>query len=121
MLIALPLTAGKQTQPKTEARTPLPVSPLSFDLPGDDASRSGSGSIASQPTGGSNGDVPISDPFAANLESMATVPTTSGAAPGQTGAAPNSGTGATGSTATGSQPNPTQSAPAAAPTTARPT
>lgn len=121
VLIALPLTAGKQAQPKTEASTPLPVSPLSFDLPGDDASRSGSGSIASQPTGGSNGDVPISDPFAANLESMATVPTTSGAAPGQTSSSPNNGAAIAGGTANGSQPNPTQSAPAAAPTTARPT
>ncbi|HEY9689467.1 MAG TPA: hypothetical protein V6D46_05695 [Coleofasciculaceae cyanobacterium] len=100
-LIALPLTAGKYAPGQTVVSAPLPVAPLSFDLsPGDPnpAPRAArSTAVASPPATGSQADMPISDPFAANLESPATMP-----APTAAGQAP---------IAANPTPNPTAAAP----------
>ncbi len=93
-LIALPLTAGKYASSQPVASAPLPVAPLSFDLsPGDQdpgpsappprTTVANPAAPGSQAAPGSKTDMPISDPFAANLESPVTMPapTAAGQAP----------------------------------------
>lgn len=81
-LIALPLTAGKYNPSPPAVSGPLPVSPLDFEpapTSGDlDPSAARSTTVASAPVAGGQADVPISDPFAANLESPATMPAPAG-------------------------------------------